>query len=86
LSGNHNDLYNAVGQFARMIKELSECEIIVENSILNADKGFDVNKLRRVCRRRKITPNIKENVRNKRKRSSDESDILTKSIQKTICK
>jgi transposase len=68
LSGNHNDLYNVVPQFAQMIKELNACGIIVENSILNADKGFDTKVLRRACRRRRITPNIKENVRNRKKK------------------
>jgi transposase len=50
-SGNHNDLY----------------QIVPQNSILNADKGFDCKKLRRVCRRRNIQPNIKENIRNRKK-------------------
>jgi transposase len=68
LSGNHNDLYNAVPQFSKMIKDLNACKICVKNSLLNADRGFDANKLRRACRRRNIVPNIKENVRNRKKK------------------
>jgi transposase len=66
-SGNHNDLYRIVPQFSGMIKSLNRCGIAVENSILNADKGFDSKKLRRACQRRKIKPNIKENLRNRKK-------------------
>jgi transposase len=82
LSGNHNDLYNVVEQFAKMIKELNKCEIDVENSILNADKGFDSNKLRRACRRRKITPNIKENVRNRKKKKRGRKRYFDEKVYK----
>jgi transposase len=67
LSGNHNDLFNVVPQFSAMIKVLNSCGISVRNSLLNADKGFDISRLRNVCHRRKIIPNIKENVRNRKK-------------------
>jgi transposase len=65
-SGNHNDLYQIVPQFSSMITSLNRCGIVVQNSVLNADKGFDSKDLRRACRRRKMTPNIKENVRNRK--------------------
>lgn len=67
LSGNHNDLFEIVPQFSKMIRELKSKNIIVENSCLNADKGFDSKAFRRSCRRRKIMPNIKENNRNRKK-------------------
>ena len=67
LSGNHNDLFEIIPQFSKMIKELKSKNIIVENSCLNADKGFDSKAFRRSCRRRKIMPNIKENNRNRKK-------------------
>jgi transposase len=66
-SGNHNDLTQILSQFSGMIKSLNSCGIVVKKSILNADKGFDSSKLRRACRRRNITPNIKENLRNRKK-------------------
>jgi len=67
LSGNHNDLFEIVPQFSNMIKELKSKNVVVENSYLNADKGFDSKSFRRSCRRRKIMPNIKENNRNRKK-------------------
>ena len=66
LCGNHNDLYQVVPQFSGMIKRLRSCGLCVENSILNADKGFDCKKLIRACYRRKILPNICENKRNRK--------------------
>ena len=65
-SGNHNDMYQVVSQFSSMITSLNSCGIVVQNSILNADKGFDSKNLRRACRRRKMEPNIKENIRNRK--------------------
>jgi len=38
----------------------------IENAALNADKGFDSKHLRKYCHQRKIVPNIKENVRNRK--------------------
>ncbi len=67
LSGNHNDLYKVVPQFAQMITRINKAGICVENSFLNADKGFDSKSLRRACHRRKIVPNIIENSRNRKK-------------------
>lgn len=67
ISGNHNDLYQIIPQFSKMIKKLNYSGICVKNSILNADKGFDSKSFRRCCMRRNIQPNIKENVRNRKK-------------------
>ena len=67
ISGNHNDLHDIVPQFSKMTKNLKECNINVEESVLNADKGFDSKSFRRACQRRNIIPNIKENVRNRKK-------------------
>lgn len=66
LAGNHHDLYRVVPQFSTMIKELNKIGICVENSILNADKGFDCKELRRAVMRRHMIPNIKENKRNRK--------------------
>lgn len=66
LSGNHNDLYEIVPQYSRMMKELRNRGICVDNSIQNADKGFDSKRLRRCIMRRKMSPNIKENNRNRK--------------------
>ena len=44
-SGNHNDLYEIIPEFAAMTKLLNRCGIVVHNSILNADKEFDSKKV-----------------------------------------
>jgi len=81
-SGNHNDLYRIVPQFSGMIKSLNHCGIVVENSILNSDKGFDSNSLRRACRRRNIEPNIKENIRNRKKPKRGRKRFFNEDIYK----
>lgn len=67
ISGNHNDLYEVVPQYGKMVSRLKCCGIWVGNSVQNADKGFDSKPLRRAIQRRKMVPNIKENIRNRKK-------------------
>ncbi len=81
-SGNHNDLYHIVPEFSIMIKSLNRCGIAVENSFLNADKGFDSKKLRRACRRRNIEPNIKENKRNRKKPKRGRKRFFNENVYK----
>ena len=50
-----------------MFNGLTDCGICIENSALNADKGFDSKHLRKYCHQRKVIPNIKENVRSRKK-------------------
>ena len=45
LEGNHHDLFEIVPQFSKMIRSLKDCGIHVQNSILNADTGFNGNML-----------------------------------------
>lgn len=66
ISGNHNDLFQIVPQYAQMIKDLKKRGICVDNSIQNADKGFDSKKLRRAIHGRKMNANIVENKRNRK--------------------
>ena len=68
LSGHHNDLYQLVPQFSKMTAQIKACGIVVTNSILNADKGFDSKAFRRACYRRNLLPNIVENMRNRKKK------------------
>ena len=86
LSGNHNDLYHIVPQYSKMIKHLNDNGICVDNSIQNADKGFDSKALRRAIQRRKMIPNIKVNKRRSkgkkrgRKRSFNEQVYQTRFV------
>jgi transposase len=82
VSGNHNDLYKIVPKFSMMIKGLNRCNIYVENSVLNADKGFDSKGFRRACYRRKIQPNIKVNNRNRKKPKRGRKPIFNQEIYK----
>jgi hypothetical protein len=66
LEGNHNDLYNIVPQYAAMVKQVNLVGISIENSIQNADKGFDSKALRRAIQIRKMIANIKENPRRRK--------------------
>ncbi len=66
LSGNHNDLFQIIPQFSKMINDLKLCGIVVNNSVLNADKGFDSKRFRRAIHRRKMFANIVENKRNRK--------------------
>jgi transposase len=86
LPGNHNDLYNIVPQYAAIVKQVRLAGICVENSIQNADKGFDSKALRRAIQRRKMVPNIKENPRSRktnkrgRKRTFNEGVYQTRFV------
>lgn len=82
VSGNHNDLYKIVPEFSKMIKGLNKCNINVQNSVLNADKGFDSKSFRRACYRRNIQPNIKENHRNRKKPKRGRKRIFNQKIYK----
>jgi len=81
-SGNHNDLYRIIPQFSDMMKSLNRCGIVIKNSILNADKGFDSKNLRRACRPRAIKPNIKENIRNRKYPKRGKKRFFDKDIYK----
>lgn len=82
LGGNHNDLYEVVPQYAAMVKHLRVCGICLDNSIQNADKGFDSKGLRRAIQRRRILPNIKENTRNRKKTKRGRKRLFNQQVYK----
>lgn len=83
LKGNHNDLSCVVPQFGRMVKELNHKKIYVQNSILNAEKGFDSKTFRRAIFRRNIVPNIKENTRNRKTVKRGRKRFFNNQVYKT---
>lgn len=83
MKGNHNDLHRVVPQFGTMVNELKNKNIYVQNSILNADKGFDSKKLRRAIMRRNMIPNIKENTRNRKSKKRGRKRFYNDAIYKT---
>src|SRR5690606_11095016 len=80
ISGNHNDLYQIVPQYAQMMKDLKNCRICVENSIQNADKGFDSKQLRRAIHRRNMLANIVENKRNRKRKKRGKKRFFNQDI------
>lgn len=82
ISGNHNDLYDIIGQFSKIMNQIKKCGICVENSYLNADKGFDCKKLRRAIHRRKMFPNIKENSRNRKGNKRGKKRLFDEKVYK----
>ena len=82
LEGNHHDSFDILPQFSKMIKSLNSCGIHFPNSILNADKGFDGNVLRRACHRRLIIPNIIENRRNRKRNKRGRKRFFNQQINK----
>jgi transposase len=83
ISGNHNDLYRIVPQYAAMIQQINRCGICVENSIQNADKGFDSKALRRAIHRRKMFANIKNNPRKRKKKKRGRKRYFNPDVYQT---
>ena len=66
-SGNHNDLFDIIPQFQRLVAWCKATGINLKGIRLNMDKGFDCKKLRRFCFRHGLIPNVKENPRNRKR-------------------
>lgn len=64
VSGNHNDLFDIEVQFEEIIGTLEEAGISVDGLFINADAGFDSQKLRDKCEAKGIIANICPNKRN----------------------
>ncbi len=64
VSGNHNDLFDIEVQFEEVVGTLEEAKISVDGLFINADAGFDFQKLRNKCEAKGIIANICANKRN----------------------
>lgn len=64
VSGNHNDLFEIEVQFEEILCTLEKAAINVDGLFINADAGFDSQKLRDKCEKRGIIANICHNKRN----------------------
>ena len=64
VSGNHNDLFDIEVQFEEVVGTLEEAEISVDGLFVNADAGFDSQKLRNNCEAKGIIAKICPNKRN----------------------
>ena len=64
VAGNHNDLYDIEVQFEEITATLDQADIAIDGLFINADAGFDAQKLRDQCDAKGIMANIAQNKRN----------------------
>lgn len=64
ISGHHNDLFDIEVQLEEIVCTLEQAEINVDGLFINADAGFDSQKLRDKCEAKGIIANICHNKRN----------------------
>ena len=79
VAGNHNDLFDIENQFDEIINILKQAEIDVKGLFMNADAGFDSQKVRDKCNDREIIPNI---CPNKRNGNNDNQQLLDEKLYK----
>lgn len=62
-AGNHHDLFELETLFEQLCVLLEEARLALNGLFLNADSGFDSQRLRRACQQRQIEANIAFNRR-----------------------
>lgn len=70
VSGNHNDLFEIEKTMLEIIQTLEDAQIDYSGLFMNADAGFDCQKLRKLCSRLDIIPNFDFNKRNSANRDN----------------
>jgi transposase len=63
-AGNHHDVFDIETHFEELLETLEILDIQTDGLILNADAGFDSQKLRSLCAAKGIEPNFAFNPRN----------------------
>ncbi len=71
ISGNHHDSYEIVENVQRMIDSLTKGDIDYRQSHINADSGFDVKAFLELIKKQEMIPNIKQNIRNTKKKDRE---------------
>lgn len=64
VAGNHNDLFNIENTFEELTTILEDATISVDGLFMNADAGFDAERLHQLCHQKQIIANIATNKRN----------------------
>jgi transposase len=72
VAGNHNDLFEIEKSVFKIIGTLSDSKIEHKGLFMNADAGFDSQKLRNICDQLEITANFDINKRNSK--NPDQND------------
>jgi len=60
VAGNHNDAYDLVETFKKIVSDIKLSDIRIDGLFLNADAGFDTTGFREYCYRNEIIDNIAE--------------------------
>ena len=64
MAGNHHDCYQIEENMDTILSTMKQAEIAIDGLFINADAGFDCDKLRKYLYRKDIHANIDFNVRN----------------------
>ena len=64
IAGNHNDAFDLLPVFRKMLDKLQLSSIPIDGLFLNADAGFDTEDFRTYCIQKEIIGNIDQNKRN----------------------
>ena len=67
VAGNHHDLFEIEKSMQKIFDDLAACRLAVDGLFLNADAGFDSEKMRTICEQAGICANIDINKRNAKK-------------------
>jgi transposase len=70
-SGNRHDLHDIEQLFEELCKVLQEADVDLSGVFMNADSGFDAQKLREKCSEKQIEANIDINERNNKEQLPD---------------
>ena len=65
MSGEHHDVFEIEENVSKMIATLKQAGIATKGLFLNGDAGFDAQKMRDICARYHIIPNIARNKKNR---------------------
>ena len=74
MSGEHHDVFEIEENVSKMIAAVKQAGIATEGLFLNGDAGFDAQKMRDICARHDIVPNIARNKKNRM--NADAKDYL----------
>jgi len=74
VAGNHNDVFEIEQTMHKITRTLSDSLIAIKGLFMNADAGFDSQKMRILCEQLEIVPNIEHNKRNTK--ALDQYDYL----------
>src|SRR5699024_10685884 len=58
ISGNHHNVKFLEKTVSKILNFLMSCGILTKGLFLNADAGFDINSLRKVCEKEDIVVNV----------------------------